>query len=353
MFRKRHPAPGSQPGSLVRPEAAEPTRIRLMDYGPDHCEELEIQEVEELERVRESEAISWIDIQGLGDLALIESVGEMFSIHPLALEAAVNVPVRPRSEIHESHHMIVARMVRLEAEGEILREQITLLVGERYLITIQERHGDVFDPVRRRICTGPRFRRYGPDYLAYALLDAVIDGYYPVLEALGEQLEELEQRILLSPAENAVAEVYQTRRELLGIRRAVFPQREAVASLMREESPFISQDVQLHLRDCYEHAIQISDVIETYREITGGLVELNMSLLSNRMNRVMQVLTLMASIFIPLTLIAGIYGMNFEHMPELHLRWGYPAALLAMVGIGVAMVLYFRHRGWITGESGE
>jgi magnesium transporter len=352
MFRKRHPAPGSQPGSLVRPEAAVPPRIRVMDYGPDHCDELEIQEVGELERHRDSESVSWIDVQGLGDLTVLERVGEMFSIDPLALEAAVNVPVRPRSEIHESHHVIVARMVRLEEEGEIVREQITFLVGKRYLITIQERHGDVFDPVRRRIRSGPRFRQYGPDYLAYALLDAVIDGYYPVLEALGEQLEELEQRILLSPDEDAVPEVYQTRRELLGIRRAVYPQREAVASLMRDESPFIGQQVQRHLRDCYEHAVQISDVIETYREITGGLVELNMSLLSNRMNRVMQVLTLMASIFIPLTLIAGIYGMNFEHMPELHLRWAYPAALLAMVGIGFGMVLYFRRRGWITGDSG-
>ena len=353
MFRKRHPAPGSQPGSLVQPEAAVPTRIRLMDYGPDRCEEFEILEVGELEQYRDSETVTWIDIQGLGDLAVIESVGRIFSIHPLALEAAVNAPVRPRSEIHESQHMIVARMVRLEEEGDIRREQITFLVGERYLITIQERHGDVFEPVRRRIQAGPRFRQQGADYLAYALLDAVIDGYYPVLEAIGEQLEQLEQRILLSPARGAVAEVYEKRRELLGIRRAVYPQREAVASLMRDESPFISQDVQLHLRDCYEHAIQISDVIETYREITGGLVELNMSILSNRMNRVMQVLTLMASIFIPLTLVAGIYGMNFEHMPELHLRWGYPAALLAMVGIGVGMALFFRHRGWIAGDSGE
>jgi len=322
-----------------------------MDYGPDHFEEFEIQDVGELEQYRDSETVSWIDIQGLGDLAVLQRVGEMFSIHPLALEAAVNAPVRPRSEIHESHHMIVARMVRLEEEAEIRREQITLLIGERYLITIQERYGDVFDPVRRRVRAGPRFRRYGPDYLAYALLDAVIDGYYPVLEALAERLEELEQRILLSPAQDAVAEVYQTRRELLGIRRAVYPQREAVASLMRDESPFVSEEVQVHLRDCYEHAIQISDVIETYREITGGLVELNMSSLSNRMNHVMQVLTLMASIFIPLTLIAGIYGMNFEHMPELHLRWGYPVALLAMAGVGFGMVLYFRHRGWITRDS--
>jgi len=351
MFRKRHPAPGSQPGSLVAPETAVPPRIRLMDYGPDHCEELEIQEVGELEQYRDSETVSWIDIQGLGDLSVLQRVGEMFSIHPLALEAAVNAPVRPRSEIHESHHMIVARMVQLEEEAEIFREQITFLVGKHYLITIQERHGDVFDPVRRRIRVGPRFRQHGPDYLAYALLDAVIDGYYPVLEALGEQLERLEQRILLSPSQDAVAEVYQTRRELLGIRRAVYPQREAVASLMRDESPFISQEVQVHLRDCYEHAIQISDVIETYREIAGSLVELYMSSLSNRMNRVMQMLTLIASVFIPLTLIAGIYGMNFEHMPELHLRWGYPAALLAMAGIGVGMLLYFRHRGWITRES--
>ena len=350
MFRKRHPAPGSQPGSLVAPEAAAAPRIRLMDYGPDHCEELEIQEVGELEHYRDSATVTWIDIQGLGDLSVIQRVGEIFSIHPLALEAAVNAPVRPRSEVYESNHVIVARMVRLEETAEIRREQITFLIGQRYLITIQELHGDVFDPVRRRIRAGPRFRRYGPDYLAYALLDAVIDGYYPILEALGEQLEQLEQRIMLSPAQDAVAQVYQTRRELLGLRRAVYPQREAVASLMREESPFIGQEVQAHLRDCYEHAVQITDVIETYREITGGLVELNMSSLSNRMNRVMQVLTSMASVFIPLTLVAGIYGMNFEHMPELHLRWGYPAALLAMAGIGFGMVLYFRYRGWITRE---
>ncbi len=220
MFRKRHPSPGSQPGSLVAPETAAPPRIRLMDYGPDHWDEFEIQDVGELEQYRDSETVSWIDIQGLGDLTVLQRVGEMFSIHPLALEAAVNAPVRPRSEIYESHHMIVARMVRPEEEAEIRREQITFLVGERYLITVQEWHGDVFDAVRRRIRTGPRFRRHGPDYLAYAFLDAAIDGYYPVLEALGDQLEDLEQRILLSTAQDAVPEVYQTRRELLGIRRS-------------------------------------------------------------------------------------------------------------------------------------
>jgi magnesium transporter len=318
-----------------------------MDYGPDHCEELEISDVGELEPYRDSETVSWIDIQGLGDLNVIERVGEMFSIHPLALEAAVNAPVRPKSEIHELNHLIVARMVRLDEAGKIQREQIAFFVGRHYLITVQERYGDVFDPVRRRIRAGPRFRVAGPDYLAYALLDAVIDGYYPVLEAVGEDLEQLEDQIMLAPGQESVARVYQIRRDLLGIRRAVYPQREAVASLLRDESPFIGQEAQVHLRDCYEHATQIADVIETYRELAGSLVELYMSSVGNRMNRVMQVLTVVASIFIPLTFIAGIYGMNFEYMPELRLRWGYPVALLTMAGIGLGMAFYFRHRGWI------
>ena len=351
MFRKRHPAPGSQPGSLVPPERPCGRESGSWTTGRITVRSSRSRTSGSSSSYRDSETVSWIDIQGLGDLTVLQRVGEIFSIQPLALEAAVNAPVRPKSEIYESNHLIVARMVRLEEEGEIRREQISFLVGQRYLITIQERYGDVFDPVRRRIRAGPRFRRAGPDYLAYALLDAVIDGYYPVLEALGEQLEQLEEQMILSPAQDAVALVYQTRRELLGLRRAVYPQREAVASLMRDASPFIGEEVQLHLRDCYEHAIQITDVIETYRELTAGLVELYMSSVSHRMNRVMQVLTIMASIFIPLTLVAGIYGMNFDHMPELHLRWGYPAALLAMAGIGFGMFLYFRRRGWIERDS--
>ena len=236
----------------------------------------------------------------------------------------------------------------LAREEEIEAEQVSLFVGPNYVLTFQERSGDVFDPVRNRIRQGgPVLRSSGPSYLAYALLDAVIDGYYPLLETFGEKLEGLEDEIVAQPHPAVLQEIHQAKRDLLAIRRAIWPQREAVNTLIRDENPLITETVRVYLRDCYDHCVQIMDGVETYRELAGGLMDVYLSSVGNRQNEVMKVLTIMASIFIPLTFMAGIYGMNFENMPELHAAWGYPLLLVVMVAVTVTMVIFFQRKGWI------
>lgn len=355
FFRKYHPAPGATPGILVVPSTAAPTRVRVMEYGPGQCEDREITDVAELAAHRDSPRVAWIDVQGLADVETLRRIAEVFSIHPLALEDAVNVPVRPKTVLYDESHEIVCRMARLEDDGELVLEQVAMFLGPRWLVTIQERPGDVFDPVRKRIQSSTRLPYKGPDYLAYALLDAVIDGYFPVIEALGEYLEELEDRALSAVNGDLLGEVHRMRRDLLRLRRAAWPQREMLRDLLQDESPFLTDEVCTFLQSVRDHAAQITDVIETYRDLAASVMDLYMSAASHRMNQVMQVLTAMASIFIPLTFIVGIYGMNFDYMPELHSRWGYPAVMIAMGAIAVGLLVHFRSRGWFgrRGESGD
>jgi magnesium transporter len=231
-------------------------------------------------------------------------------------------------------------------------EQVSLFVGPRYVLSLQERPGDVFEPVRARIRTGKgMIRRSGPDYLAYALIDAILDGYYPVLERLGHRIEQLEERVTGPPTRAARLGIHRIRRDLLVLRRAVWPQREAVAALVREESALITPTVRQYLRDCLDHAVQILDVIDTYHELAGNLMEMHQSSVGQRSNDVMKVLTIMASIFIPLTFLAGLYGMNFDYLPELHYRWAYPMLIGLMVLVALGMLGYFRRRGWLGEED--
>jgi magnesium transporter len=351
MFRKRHPPVGAQPGTLmVNPQAQRPV-IRVMKYWPGHLEEHAIDAVAALPELLAEGTVCWIDVQGLGDEAVLRELAGLFAIHPLALEDIVNVPQRPKVERFAAHTFCITRSVRLTA-GELEREQISLFVGVHYVLTFQERTGDRFEAVRQRIRQGgPILRSAGPGYLAYALLDAVIDGYYPVLEALGERLEALEDEIVANPAAPSLPAIHAARNDLLAIRRAIWPQREAISTLIRDEDPFIPEGVRVYLRDCYDHCVQIIDVLEAYRELAGGLLDVYLSSLGNRQNEVMKVLTVMASIFIPLTFLAGIYGMNFEHMPELGVWWAYPVLLLVMVLVAVGMVAFFRRRGWLGGRA--
>ena len=347
MFRKIHPPVGSKPGTLVINAQAERPVIHVMKYKPEHLEEHDVAEVGELQRLLEENTVCWIDVQGLGDEQVLRALAELFSIHPLALEDVVNVPQRPKVERFEKHTLCLSRMA-LVRDGQIDREQVSIFVGANYVLTFQERAGDVFDPVRARIRQGgPILRSSGPSYLAYALLDAVIDGYYPIMEAFGEKLEALENEIVESPHPAILHQIHHAKRDLLALRRAIWPQREAVNALIRDEDPLISETVRVYLRDCYDHCVQIMDAVETYRELTGGLMDVYLSSIGNRQNEVMKVLTIMASIFIPLTFMAGIYGMNFQNMPELQTRWGYPFLLAAMVAVAAAMVWYFWRKGWI------
>ncbi len=350
MFRKRHPPAGSKPGTLVIHSQAQQPVIRVMKYKPDNLEERDIAEVAELKDMLEVNTVCWIDVLGLGDEAVLREFADMFSIHPLALEHVVNVPQRPKVERFEEHTLCITRMALLGDEG-VEPEQVSVFIGPNYVLTFQERCGDVFDPIRNRIRQGgPVIRNSGPSYLAYALLDAVIDGYYPLLETFGEKLEALEDEIVGNPQPAMLHAIHGAKSDLLAVRRAIWPQREAINALIRDENPLIAEPVQVYLRNCYDHCVQIMDAVDTYRELAGSLMDVYLSSVGNRQNEVMKVLTIMASIFIPLTFMAGIYGMNFENMPELHSAWGYPLLLAAMVALAVGMIVYFRRKGWLGGQ---
>jgi magnesium transporter len=351
-FQKRHPALGARPGSLVVPEDAHPTRIHLIAYGPEQRYEQAVDDPEELSTHLEGAGVLWIDVNGIRDVHILEKIAHSFHIHPLALEDAVNVPVRPKSEEYDHNHLIVLRMAHRLEGGEMQREQVTVFLGEKSLITVQEKPGDVFRPVRKRTETGQRMRAKGPDYLAYAIIDVVIDAYFPVLEPFGTILEDLESEIVESARQEQVTRLMELRHELRGLRRDVLPMRELVHHILRGESRFFEDETKTFLRDCADHAVQIVEVIDTYLETITQLMGLHASVLSNRMNEVMKVLTIIATIFIPLSFLAGLYGMNFEWMPELQWKWAYPVVLFLMFLVGGGLVFYFRRRGWLGDGSG-
>jgi magnesium transporter len=298
--------------------------------------------------------VTWIDVQGLGDEAILRRLAQIFEIHPLAMEDVVNVPQRPKAESYDRQQLVITRMMKTADDGALDVEQVSLFVGPGYVLSLQERPGDVFDPVRARIRSGKGLiRRSGPDYLAYALIDAILDGYYPALERLGDRIQILEEGVSQAPTRAARLGIHRVRRDLLVLRRAVWPQREAVAALVREESPLIGPTVRQYLRDCLDHAVQILDVIDTYHELAGNLMEMYQSSVGQRSNDVMKLLTIMASIFIPLTFLAGLYGMNFDYLPELHYRWFYHALLGVMVLLAVGMLIYFKRKGWLGEEDGD
>jgi magnesium transporter len=354
LRRKQHPPVGARPGTLVVGAEAPPPRIRVIHFTADAVEERSIAQPGELWQWIDRDGVTWIDVQGLGDEDVLRELGEIFRIHPLALEDVVNAPQRPKTETFSEHEFYVSRMVRQLDSGQTDIEQISLFVGGNYVLLFQERYGDVLDVVRDRIRQGKGpMRTSGPDYLAYAVIDAALDGYFPVMEQLGEQLESLEDEAMTAASDETLQKINVVRRELMRLRRGVWPQRDALNSLMRAESPFVSEQIVVYLRDCYDHVVQLGDMLEHYREMASGLLNTYLSSVSNRTNEVMKVLTIMASIFIPLTFCAGIYGMNFEFMPELHYRWAYPALLGLMVLVAAALLVYFRHLGWLGRPGGS
>jgi magnesium transporter len=351
---KRYPKPGTSPGTLRPPDVAraEKPQITVIEYTPDEVKERSVESLEGSLPAPEGGAVTWINVNGLHDVDLIQRLGARFGLHPLALEDVLNTGQRPKLEEFEDHCFIVLKDVSLK-EG-LRAEQITLFFGKGWVLTLQEWPGDPFEPVRERIRKGKgRIRKMGADYLTYALVDALVDGAFPVLETLGERVEELELELVSSPNRRTLQEIYRVKRDLLYLRRSVWPQREVINALMREESPLVRRETRIYLRDCYDHTIQIMDMLETYRDLAGGMLEVYLSSLSNRMNEIMKVLTMLASIFIPLTFIVGVYGMNFNtaaspwNMPELNWYWGYPAVLLVMIAVVAVMLILFRRKGWI------
>ncbi len=352
---KRRAKPGTAPGTLtVDPEAPRP-EIRLMAYGPDRVVERTIAEVDELRAFVGQWPVCWVNVDGLGDRSTLERLAAIFGLHPLAMEDVVNTHQRAKVDQYGDLTFVVTHMVELGDHFEA--EQVSLFLGSNFVITFQERPGwDCLEPVRDRIRRHVlRMRDAGSGHLAYSILDAVIDHYFPVLEAYGERLEVLEDSIVGQPDRGTIAEVHAVKRELLELRRAIWPQREAINVLVRDDIPHVNTETRLYLRDVYDHAVRIIDLVETHREVCSDLMDLYLSSISNRMNEVMKVLTVISTIFIPLTFIVGVYGMNFNtsaspwNMPELNWYLGYPLCLSLMAGITAGQFLFFKRKGWIGG----
>jgi magnesium transporter len=352
-----HEPVAASPGTLRIDSDVRP-KIYIVDYGPEHVEERLLESVEEILPYLEKDSKTWIDVHGLGHKPTFERLGEILGIHPLALEDMVNVPQRPKTDVYPSQQLIVSRMVEL-SKAHVVTEQLSILFGKGFVLTVQEEPEiDCLDPLRERIRSGRgQLRTLGTDYLAYALFDTVIDGFFPVLEHFGEVLEDMEVRALDGRASTS-ADIFQLKRELLHLRRAIWPQRDLLASLLRDETPHIQPETRVYLRDTYDHAVQVMDMVETFREIASSLMDLVMTGVSNRLNEVMKVLTILSTIFLPMTFVAGVYGMNFDttaspwNMPELKWALGYPFAILLMIGSAGGMLLFYRSQGWI-GRRGD
>jgi len=351
FIKKRSKKVGLPPGTLVHigEKKTEKVRISLIDYDEANFEEKEIKTVEECFPFKDKTTITWINIDGVHDIKIIEKIGKHFDLHPLILEDIVNTGQRPKIEDFEDYIFIVLKMLYYnEKKDEIQTEQVSLILGSNFVISFQEREGDVFNPIRERIRSGKgRIRKMGADYLTYALIDTIVDSYFIILEKLEEKIESMEEELVTNPTPETLQAIHHLKREMIFLRKSVWPLREVVSLLERGESVLIHESTRIYLRDVYDHTIQVIDTIETSRDMLSGMLDIYLASISNRMNQVMKVLTIIATLFIPLTFIVGIYGMNFGYMPELESPWGYPVVLLVMAGIGILMLVYFKRKKWL------
>jgi magnesium transporter len=324
-------------------------RITVFDYNAADLKEMVLDSIDKCSHCKDTGTVTWINIDGLADIESIEKIGRMFNLHTLVLEDILNTVQRPKFELYNDYIFIVIKMLSLEsAARKVTAEQVSMIVGKDFLITFQEYTGDVFDSVRSRLRNEKgQIRKMGTDYLAYALIDAIVDNYFVILETLGEESESIEDQLVSDITEAVMHRIHSMKRQMIFLRRSIWPLREVVSAMERSESPIIAKRTRIYIRDLYDHTIQIIDTVESLRDIAGGMLDTYLSAISNRMNAVMKILTIIATIFIPLTFIAGIYGMNFEHMPELHYSWAYPATLMVMVIIAVGMLVFFRRRKWL------
>jgi magnesium transporter len=352
MIKKRSRKAGLPPGTLVHigeKKAGEPI-ITLIDYDEAHLQESEVKTVEECFSFREMPTVTWINVEGVHEVKVVEKIGNCFGLHPLVLEDILNTDQRPKMEVHGDYLYIVLKMLYDGDQNHpVEAEQVSLILGSNFAISFQEgKEGDVFNPVRERIRSGKGFiRKMGSDYLVYSLIDTIVDNYFLILERLGEKIELLEEELVAHPTTTTLREIQTFKNQMAFVRRVVWPLREVVSGLGRKESPLVKQTTEIYLRDVYDHIVQVMDTIEVYREMLSGMLDIYLSSVSNRLNSVMKVLTIIATIFMPLTFIAGIYGMNFRYMPELEWRWGYPAVWLMVVIIGISMLIYFKRKKWL------
>jgi magnesium transporter len=349
--QRRSRKAGLPPGSLIHvgEKKTERAKITIIDYDEQNFQEKEAKAVEECFPFKETATVTWINVDGVHDSEVVGRIGNHFGIHPLILEDIMNTAQRPKMEDMEGYIFVVLRMLSLAGKKrDVVSEQVSLILGSNFVISFQEKEGDVFDSVRDRIRTGKgRLRKMGPDYLAYALLDAIVDNYFLLLEKLGEKVEDIEEELVSDPGRKTLQDIHVLKREMIYLRKSVWPLREVISGLERIESDLIRESTGIFLRDIYDHTIQVIDTVETYRDMLSGMLDMYLSSVSNRMNEVMKVLTIIATIFIPLTFIAGIYGMNFRYMPELGWRWAYFVVLGFMLAVGISMLVFFRRKKWM------
>ena len=348
---KRSRKAGLPPGTPVHlgERKSDTTRLTLLHYDEQRAVEQEMKTAQECLALRDSPGVSWINITGLHEVETLAQFGDAFGLHPLVLEDVLNTDQRPKLEDYGEYlYIVIKRLGNGAPANEISTEQISLILGHNLVISFLESDSGVFNVVKDRILNNRgRIRRLGADYLAYTLMDAVVDNYFAIFEKLGERIEILQETIISRPTPASLQTLHALKRELLFLRKSVWPLREVVSGLQRGDSTLIHKDTWFYLRDVYDHTIHVIDTIETYRDMLASMMDIYLSSLSIRLNEVMKVLTIIATIFMPLTFIVGLYGMNFQHMPELSWRWGYPLVLLVMAGVTAGMLVFFRRKKWI------
>jgi magnesium transporter len=346
ISRKR----GLPPGAVVyvgedRDRAA---RIKFLEYDEEHITEKEIESLEECLPFKDSPTVTWINMDGVHDTSVVEKIGGCLELHPLVMEDIVSTAQRPKVEDHEEYLFVVMKMLQIDKEGDVSAEQISFVLGSNFVISFQEKEGDVFDPLRDRIRKAKgRIRKLGPDYLLHSLIDAVVDNYFVILEEIGRRIERLEDELLESPTHKTSHAIHDLKRDLIYIRRSVWPLREVIGAMTKGDLPQLRDATAIYFKDVHDHTIQIIDTTESFRDMVSGMLDVYLSVISNRMNEVMKILTIFASIFIPLTFVAGVYGMNFKNMPEIYWHYGYYFALGIMAVTALGLLGFFKYKKWL------
>ncbi len=361
MRKFRYSLPGTPPATLIAPDEGSdaPPRLRYARYDEHSLEARSVTSVDEIPEVTPNGAVLWVELDGLSDIPLLRALGNRFHLHPLALEDVLSLGQRPKVEPYDHHIFIVAQMILQDEEHTVSSEQVSLFLGPGFLISIEEDPStDTFAPVHERLRSGRGLiRKQKADYLTYALLDAIVDHHFPMLESLGEVLQNLDNEVITNPSPRHVQQLHECKRLLASLRRYVWPERDVINTLLHDESGLVRKETKVYLRDCYDHTIQVMDLLESYRDVASGLMEMYLSSVGMRTNEIMRVLTVISSIFIPLTFLAGVWGMNFHgendgkslpwNMPELSQPFGYPLCLALMATIALIQIFYFRRKKWL------
>ena len=357
LNKRQSKTAGLAPGTLIHigERKAEEVRITVIDYNERDFQEKQVSNIEDCFQFKNTSSITWINIDGLHNIEIIEKLGKEFELHPLILEDILNTGQRQKFEDFDSYVFTVLKMLSYDEASQTTQvEQVSMVLGENFVLSFQENVGDVFDQVRNGIRNAKgRIRKMGADYLTYSLLDAVVDNYFIILEKFGEKVENMEEELLVEPTEKTLQQIHALKREMVFLRKTVWPLREMINSLERSESKLIKESTNIYLKDVYDHTVQVIDTVETFRDVVSGMLDIYLSSLSNKMNSIMKVLTMIATIFIPLTFVVGVYGMNFNteaspwNMPELNSKWGYPGVWLVMITITCVMLYYFRRKKWL------